>query len=657
EVDYLFLPSIIDFPKTTPRLRRTYNCPWSQALPYFINSALPLEEYSVKILQPKISLREGIDKALKEVGEALSNNPLKIKRAIQKAKQTQENFYRALRKMGEEVLENLGEKIAFVVISRPYNGCDPGLNLDIAERMRELGMLAIPMDFLPIDPSLISEDYPNMYWNYGQRILAASFYIKTTKNLYPVYITNFGCGPDSFVSKFFEEEMDRPFLELQIDEHSAEAGIITRLEAFLDSIQNRIYRKEKIKIRKKPSCSLKQRTIYIPYMDDHSFALKATFEAMGQKAEVMPPSDDESLRLGQKFTSGRECYPSILTIGDMLKIIKREDFDPDRVAFFMGTAEGPCRFGQYKKFQEQVLERLGYPDIPVISLSSENSYAGYGVKFTKLAWSGICAIDILRKVQRIIRPDEKNKGETNKVYQQYLEKVCQAIKEERPLLPVMEEAAERFKKIERVKDKKPVVTIVGEIYVRHNPYSNLFIIDELERLGLKVELASMREWFFYTNEMHKETALREKKFFEFLKNRIRNLYQEYIDKKLEKPFAEIIAGFEEPPIEHIIELGERYIHRSLRGEAILTIGKILNSIERGRDGAVNVMPFTCMPGNLSNSVVAQIERDFPDFPILSLSYDGSRQANYMNKIRTFVAQVEAFSTRKKDRLYPLLREV
>jgi len=653
-VDYIFLPSLIDFPQSDDRLHRTYNCPWSQGLPYFINSAIPLKEYSAKVLEPKISLREGVDKALREIGKTLSNDREKINKAIQVAKKVQNKFYQSLREKGNSVIKNLGDKVAFVIISRPYNGCDPGLNLDIANKMAELGMLAIPMDFLDLNPGTIAEDYPNMYWNYGQRILAAAQYIKKTKNLYPVYITNFGCGPDSFVTKFFEEEMDRPLLELQIDEHSAEAGIITRLEAFLDSIQGAILQKkrEKEKISLPPSTtySRNDRVIYIPYMDDHSYALKATFEAMGQKAEVMPVSDDESIREGQRYTTGRECHPVILTTGDMLKIIKRKDFDPKKVAFFMGTAEGPCRFGQYKKFQEHLLKRLGYSDIPVISLSSENSYAGYGIKFTKLAWSGIVAIDILRKVQRIIRPDEKNKGETNRVYEEYRDRVCQAIREDKPLLPIMREAAERFKKIERIKDDKPVVTVVGEIYVRHNPYANLFIIDELEKLGLKVELASMREWFFYTNHAYKETSLKERKYIEFLKNRIRNFYQELVDKRFEQLFKGIIEGFEEPHTEHIIKLGERYMHRSLRGEAILSIGKILSSIERGRDGAVNVMPFTCMPGNLTVAITSQIERDFPEFPILALSYDGSRQANYLNKVRTFVAQVEAYHNRKKSKI-------
>ncbi|GAH80067.1 unnamed protein product, partial [marine sediment metagenome] len=240
---------------------------------------------------------------LRKVGHLLNEHISRIKKAIQVAQKKQYQFSEDLKKKGREVLNNLGGRKGFVIISRPYNGCDPGLNLDIVEKMRELEMLAIPMDLLDLDPSLISEDYPNMYWGYGQRILAAARQIKETDNLYPIYITNFGCGPDSFISKDFTEEMDRPFLELQVDEHSAEAGIITRLEAFLDSIQNR--KIDQGKISKKFTLSIlkdEERTIYIPYMDDHSYALKAALEALGKRAEVMPISDLESLREGQKYT-------------------------------------------------------------------------------------------------------------------------------------------------------------------------------------------------------------------------------------------------------------------------------------------------------------------------------------------------------------------
>ena len=655
-IDYIFLPSLIDLKKTDENLKRSYNCPWSQSLPYSVNSVINRKEYPVKFLEPEISLRVGVEKALNKIGKELGEKPSNIKKAIEVAEEAQSQFYRDLKKKGKEVLKNLKGKKAFILVSRPYNGCDPGLNLDIVEKMRDLGMLAIPMDFLNLSFFPIYEDYPNMYWGYGQRIIAAAKAIKNTNNLYSIYITNFGCGPDSFITKYFDEEMDRPWLELQIDEHSAEAGIITRLEAFLDSIKNKkIGKKKKFKSPEKLTLKDEQRTIYIPYMDDHSYALEAALKALGKKAKVMEVSDSDSLQRGQRYTSGKECYPCVLTTGDMLKVISKNGHHPENIAFFMGTAQGPCRFGQYYDFQRYLLKRLGYSDIPIISLDSENSYGGYGVKVTKLAWEGIAAIDILRKVQRIIRADEINRGETNKVYLKYRDKVRQIISEGKSVTNIMKEAAKAFGKIDRENKDKPVVTIVGEIYIRHNPYANEFLIDELEKLGLKVELASMREWFMYTNEVHKIVALTEEGWWELIKNRVRNLFQRKIEERLDAPFKSLTKGYEEPDVSEVLTLGEKYVDRSLRGEAILTIGKTIHSIKRGRDGVVNVMPFTCMPGNISSAVIPQIEKDYPDFPILSLSYDGSRQANYLNKVRTFAFQVYSHhrkSVNSKKRLNP-----
>src|SRR4030067_3556503 len=126
-----------------------------------------------------------------------------------------------------------------VMVGRPYNSCDAMVNLEIPKKLRDLGILAIPMDFLPLESVPPSEELKEMYWRSGQRILAAGKIIKDDPRLYGVYITNFGCGPDSFISHFFRNlSKGKPYLQLEIDEHSADAGAITRCEAFLDSLKH-----------------------------------------------------------------------------------------------------------------------------------------------------------------------------------------------------------------------------------------------------------------------------------------------------------------------------------------------------------------------------------------------------------------------------------
>ena len=126
-----------------------------------------------------------------------------------------------------------------VLVGRPYNSMDPGANLNVHKKLLDLGIPSIPIDMLPLDRVPDDEDLKDMYWGYGQKILRAAKIIKSHPNLYAVYVTNFGCGPDSFITHFFKKVMEgKPFLQLEIDEHSGDAGIITRLEAFLDSMGN-----------------------------------------------------------------------------------------------------------------------------------------------------------------------------------------------------------------------------------------------------------------------------------------------------------------------------------------------------------------------------------------------------------------------------------
>ena len=129
-----------------------------------------------------------------------------------------------------------------VLISRPYNGCDPGVSLDIPKKLRKLGVLTLPMDFLDMSNVTSQARYQakdGVYWKYGQRIIKAAKIVRANPQLNAIYLSNFSCGPDSFIATFFKDLMNpKPCLMLEIDEHSADAGVITRLEAFLESLKN-----------------------------------------------------------------------------------------------------------------------------------------------------------------------------------------------------------------------------------------------------------------------------------------------------------------------------------------------------------------------------------------------------------------------------------
>ena len=150
-------------------------------------------------------------------------------------------FLDSLVARGRDVINGVGAGTpAVVVVGRPYTCNDPGANLDLPYKLRRLGVLPIPMDFLPLDDVRVPAPHEDMYWRSGQDILRAGAIVRDDPRLQAVYLTNFNCGPDAFLISFFRGTLgSKPFLELEVDDHTADAGMITRCEAFLDSLNLR----------------------------------------------------------------------------------------------------------------------------------------------------------------------------------------------------------------------------------------------------------------------------------------------------------------------------------------------------------------------------------------------------------------------------------
>ncbi|MCX5719363.1 MAG: acyl-CoA dehydratase activase, partial [Nitrospirae bacterium] len=377
-VDALFIPSFINLNTPEERFERGYACPYTQTIPYVAQIAF--EE--IKLLTPIINFRRGKKFLEKEITRSLkpfgitSND---ISKALKKAEKAQEDFFTQIKAKGAEVLSSIKDR-TIVIVGRAYNAFDSGANLEIPKKLADLGVNSIPMDFLPIEETSIYQDWPNMYWKSGQKMLQAAKLIRNHPLLYALYIGNFSCGPDSFILKYFEEEMKgKPYLYIEIDEHSAAAGTITRCEAFIDSIANKTVDSQQSIVRSLRKTvdyrlSTKKCTIYIPRMSDHAFAMAAAFEHCGVDAHVLPESDKETTDLGRKYISGKECYPCTITTGDMIKKVLQPDFIPEKSAFFMPSGTGPCRFGQYNVFHRIILDELGYEDVPIFSPNQDTTF-------------------------------------------------------------------------------------------------------------------------------------------------------------------------------------------------------------------------------------------------------------------------------------------
>ncbi|MCX6827071.1 MAG: hypothetical protein NTV06_07395 [candidate division Zixibacteria bacterium] len=436
----------------------------------------------------------------------------------------------------------------------------------------------------------------------------------------------------------------KPYLQLELDEHSADAGAVTRIEAFLDSLRFYEYNSPMKEFSpSSQSLSPMKRTIFIPNMCDHAYAVRAAFERCGIKAEVMEEPDGESLMYGKRFTSGKECFPCVVTTGDMLRKINSPGFDRERSVFFMPGADGPCRFGLYSQFHRMVLDDLGYGDLPIYSPNSRTSYANFNLKgkpFRKIGWQALVFVDCLIKSLLKTRPYELERGSAERIYYKYLRKMEEYVIKDGSLRELSEEAAYEFANLPRGIMALPVVGLVGEIYLRNNRFSNNHLITKVESLGLEVNLATFAEWINYTSYTFKLNSISKKDRKGLIKAILQGYIQHFEENKIIKCFRKYFSIDREEPISHVLRLASPYLPIDVRGEAVLSIGKAIDFVHHGASGIINCMPFNCMPGTIVTSLSWKISQDLGDIPWLNISYEGLQGTGEETRLEAFVDQVK-----------------
>ncbi len=390
-----------------------------------------------------------------------------------------------------------------------------------------------------------------------------------------------------------------------------------------------------------------KRTVFIPLMCDHAYPLAAAFRKCGIDAVALPESNEETLEWGRKYSSGKECYPFIVTLGDLIRKAREPGFDPERSAFLMPSANGPCRFGQYHQMQRIILDRLGYANVRIFSPDSRNSYSDFGdvgSGFERLAWQGMAAVDILQKLVWETRPYEKNPGDTDRVYRESLDRLCAAIESaDGKVADTMPRIQEIFAAIPVDRsERRPVIGVVGEIFLRSNAFSNSQIVRKLEALGAEVWVAPFTEWVFYVNQRYLEDCLRDRRYLDWLKGFIKDRVQKHDEHQMARSVESLLLNRHEPPTQEVLANSMPYMHHSFGGEAILSIGKAIDYVKRDVSGIVNVMPFSCLPGMVVTAISKKFREDFGGIPWLNMTYDGQEESGSQTRLEAFVYQVNQY---------------
>jgi predicted CoA-substrate-specific enzyme activase len=648
-VDFVFVPHMISVERNE-HASNSHFCPYLQALPSFIRSALQLNGIdTARMLSPVVDFRQSewrlVQALHAAIGGPLRKSRAQIKAAWRAARTAQAEFGRRCVEAGEQRIRELHEqgKVGIVAVGRPYNTFDLGANLGLPQKIADRGYTMIPIDFLEFRPQDLGPQFRNTYWHYGQRVLAVLRRVAQDASLHAIYFTNFNCGPDSFLLTYANHLMgEKPMLVLELDEHGGDAGYMTRVEAFLDVISARTIRSIQPVHRVPEVVDFKGRTLWIPPMHPLGTPLfAAAMRGYGYDARALPTEDRQSFELGRSVTRGTECLPTSVTIGGFIRAVRECGNDPAKHALFMPTAEGPCRFGQYSTLHRIVLDREGWRHTQILSPASFNAYQGLEQGLRQYLWKGMLAGDVLFKAGCRVRPYERELGATDRLVKRGLQRLVEATERRGDLRPVLREVVEEIAAIPQDRSqRKPLVGVVGEIYVRCNLFSNEEVCRAVEQAGGEAWLAPISEWIIYTSWTQRQQAFRGVSHFPNPIAIGASLLKNQFIVSGEHDFYEhagaLLADRREPSMDDVMREGSRFVPTAFEGETGITLGRAIMFARQGADMVVNCAPFGCMPGTITTGIFQQIQEQ-ERVPMVNMFYDGGGDLN--RRVRVFLANL------------------
>jgi predicted nucleotide-binding protein (sugar kinase/HSP70/actin superfamily) len=388
-------------------------------------------------------------------------------------------------------------------------------------------------------------------------------------------------------------------------------------------------------------------------MNDGAYMLAAAARSCGISSEVLPKQTEEDLAIGRKYTSSKECFPMICTTGSFLKKLMEPGADPSKLSFFMPDHNGPCRFGQYNHFHRILFDRLGYHEAELITPSNDTSYedvAGeHGQKFRINAWRGFIVADYLRKIHREIRPYEINKGDSDKLYEDSLARLEKCIERgSKGLHKVLAGIASDFLAIKVDKrQRKPVVAIIGEIFMRDNAGCNGNIANRLEDLGVEVVVGPFSEWIYYSTYRFTRDSRWKNDTKGVIKSKIQGLGQDIIAASLLRGIKKFTDHEKDVSLHDMLHLCNTYVNQFYDGDPPIAMGTSVALTKRGVSGLAAILPFTCMPGTLVASVSDTFRKDHNNIPFINIAYDGQDTVSLDTRLQAFVFQVKEYTNASK----------
>ncbi|MBP7059627.1 MAG: 2-hydroxyacyl-CoA dehydratase [Lachnospiraceae bacterium] len=665
DVDFIFYPCIPYERDEFPDANNHYNCPIVTS--YAENIKNNIEEIAngdVRFMNPFFSFtNEKIlsDQLVKIFKSEFDISENEVKKATHLGWEEQGAFKKDIENKGEETLRYLQEtgKHGIVLCGRPYH-IDPEINHGIPDVINSYGMAVLTEDSIShlgeLERPLIVMDQ----WMFHSRMYSAANFVKKTDYLDVIQLNSFGCGLDAVTTDCVKDILNNSgkiYTCLKIDEVNNLGAARIRIRSLIAAINVRKHKKEQEAIDIAPSNynrveftdeMRKNYTILAPQMSPIHFDLIApAFNAAGYNLIVPDIPTRECIDQGLRYVNNDACYPSLMVVGQLMAAIKSGDYDLNKTALLISQTGGGCRASNYIGFIRRALDKAGYPNVPVISISAQGLEKNSGFKITlSLLQHALYALEFgdifLRCVLRT-RPYEAVPGSTDKLHEKWKKKVIEFVTQEHML------SHAKYKKMCRdiIRDfdnlpidenlKKPRVGIVGEILVKFLPAANNHLAKLLESEGAEAVIPDLTDFLLYSfyNTNFKEENLGTSKrvmrrsnlaihFFEWLRSAARDEFDK--SKHFDAPcHINKLAEMAKP----IVSLGNQ------TGEGWFLTGEMMELMDTGSNNIICIQPFGCLPNHIvGKGVIKKIRSEHPESNIVAIDYDpGASEVNQLNRIK------------------------
>ena len=660
---WIFYPCLNYERNEDPSAPNHYNCPIVATYPEVIKNNMDdlFQDNLVRFSQPFLPYDNDLRLADVLTKDLKPNHISKeeIMRAVSKARKEQIRFKNDIKKQGEYALKyaRSHDKKCIVLSGRPYH-LDPEINHGIDKLINSFDMVVLTEDSVAHMGILERPIRVLDQWVYHSRLYKAAEFVGTCDDVELIQLNSFGCGLDAVTTDQVEEicrSHNKLYTVLKIDEGSNLGAAKIRIRSLKAAMDEREKNGVKAVTDRKPyerqvfTENMRLRyNILVPQMSPIHFTyLEEAMKACGYNAVLLPPVDKNSVEEGLKYINNDACYPTIVTLGQIISALKSGEYDLNKTAVFMSQTGGGCRASNYVALLRKALKDLDMEQIPVVSFNTVGLEQNPGFKITpqmgmRLA-VGVVYGDLIMRVLYATRPYEKVPGTCQAILDKWHDKIVRNVIHfnRKDYYANLKGITEDFDQVERTCEKKPKVGVVGEILVKYHPNANNNIVDIIEAEGGEAVVLDMLDFFLYGMYSKKFNYERlSGSYKQMWINKLGIIAVEWLRKPLRKALRES-EHFDEPShIEDTAEAASQIISIGNQcGEGWLLTGEMVELIHNGVENVVCLQPFACLPNHVTGKgMMKAIRKMNPKANIAAIDYDpGASDVNQLNRIKLMMA--------------------